>query len=86
MTKTKTNPDHTALLQLLIARDAPPILVHHIDDQPDRLVSLPAQEAVLWCYAMDLGDTHISRHRRRLMFADGFWMCGPYRARDKEES
>lgn len=85
MTKKKTNPD-SSLLQLLIERDHPPIVVKHIDNHPDRLISLPASEAVLWCYASDMGEErHRFRFRSYLMFADGFWMCGPYRARNKEE-
>lgn len=48
-----------------------------------RLVSLPAQQAVLYCMASDAGDPEdVAPFREGLIFAQGWWHCGRYKARD----
>ena len=58
--------------------------VYSMDHQHNkpRLVSLPAEEAVLWCYASDVGiPDHPERFEHLVSYMDGWWICGPYRAR-----
>ena len=48
-----------------------------------RRVSLPAQEAVLYCVASDAGDPgNTSPFLESLIFARGWWHCGRYKAKD----
>jgi hypothetical protein len=50
---------------------------------PNRVVNLPAQEAVLYCVASDAGDPgNTAPFLESLIFARGWWHCGKYKARD----
>ena len=61
--------------------DYPLVAVRNLDnpDAPPRLISLPPDEAVLWCYADDIGqrDRYLKFHSE-LRMMDGLWICGRY--------
>lgn len=48
-----------------------------------RLVALPAQEAVMYCAASDLGAPgDVDQVRSFTAYYAGWWTCGPYKAKD----
>jgi hypothetical protein len=63
--------------------------VKHLDrpDGPDRWISLPAREAVLWCQARDMGlddGTAVMILADRLYLYNGHWVCGSYSAKEDD--
>ena len=76
----------TKLAKLNTPRPTPIVFVYNQDDvhAPPRRVSLPAQEAVLYCMAADAGDINdLEPFRPSLMYVNGWWICGRYKAQDK---
>lgn len=66
---------------------APLTLVSDLDrpDERQRLIRLPAQEAVIWCMSQELGANTREEMRDlalRTFMDNGHWICGHYKAKE----